>query len=116
MQIRCMTVLMAAQWNPAGTTASKSVRDSPNPFQNAFEVVSEARLDSSAHGNLTTGWYLAADPSMFDTVEVAFLNGVAEPYLREEEEWDTRGTELVVGIDAGVAYLDYRGIYFNYGA
>lgn len=109
-------VLMSSQYDPAGTTASKSTRDAPNPFQNAFEVVAEARLDSASHGNLTTGWYLAADPNMFDTVEVAFLNGISEPYLREEEEWDTRGVEYVVGIDCGVAFLDYRGLYFNYGA
>lgn len=110
------TVLMTSQFDPAGTTASKSTRDAPNPFRNAFEVVAEARLDSASHGNLTTGWYLAADPNLFDTVEVAFLNGVAEPYLREEEEWDTRGVEYVVGIDCGVAFLDFRGWYFNYGA
>lgn len=110
------TVLMTSQFDPAGTTASKSTRDAPNPFRNAFEVVAEARLDSASHGNLTTGWYLVADPNLFDTVEVAFLNGVAEPYLREEEEWDTRGVEYVVGIDCGVAFLDFRGWYFNYGA
>lgn len=109
-------VLIASEFNPIGNTNAKGGAREPNPFRGRLEVVPEARLDSSSHGNLTTGWYLGADPNMFDTIEVAFLNGVAEPYIREEEEWDTRGVELVVGIDCGVAFLDYRGLYFNYGA
>lgn len=52
---------------------------------------------------------------MFDTVEVAFVDGIAEPYLREEEEWDTRGVQWVCGVDFGVSALDFRGMYKHKG-
>lgn len=104
-------VLQTSAYDPTGTTASKSLRDSPNPFQNRFEVISDARLDQQS----TLAWYLTANPYMFDTVEVAFVDGIAEPYLREEEEWDTRGVQWVCGVDFGVSALDFRGMYKHKG-
>lgn len=107
--------LMASQYDPAAIAGagSKNVL-TPNPFQSRLEVISDARLDK--HPNGGTAWYLIADSMLFDTVEVAFVDGIAEPYLREEEEWDTRGVEWVVGVDFGVAALDYRGLYKHKGA
>ncbi|MCB1771964.1 MAG: HK97 family phage prohead protease [Candidatus Competibacteraceae bacterium] len=104
-------VLNTSMYDPAaspGSTSGKNIM-APNPFQNRLEVISDARLDGQTNG--TAAWYLAADPNRFDTVEVAFVDGVAEPYLREEQEWDTRGVEWVVGVDFGVAALDYRGLH-----
>jgi hypothetical protein len=43
----------------------------------ALQVVEEAQLD----GNSTSAWYLAADPSQIDTVEVSFLQGEESPVL-----------------------------------
>lgn len=100
--------LMASQYDPAATYNSKNFM-TPNPFQGTLTVIADPRLDGQTNG--TTAWYLASDPNIFDTVEVAFVDGVAEPYLREEQEWDTRGVEWVVGVDFGVAVLDFRGMY-----
>ena len=97
--------LVAAQYDPAGTAGTLL----PNPFNGLFEVVADARMDGQTYGTLA--WVMAADPNIYDTVEVAFLNGVAEPYIREEQEWDTRGVEYVVGVDCGVAALDFRGFH-----
>lgn len=105
-------VLRTSTFDPAGTTNSISKRDAPNPFQNRFEVISDARLD----GQSTTAWVLTADPNTFDTIEVAFLNGMAEPALREQEEWDMSGVEYVVRVDFGASVLDYRTMYKNAGA
>jgi HK97 family phage prohead protease len=105
--------LAASQYDPGATGSSKNFM-TPNPFQNRVEVVSDARLDGQTNG--TTAWYLAADPNRFDTVEVAFVDGIAEPYLKEEQEWDTRGVEWVVGVDFGVAALDFRGLFKQKGA
>lgn len=98
-------VLMAAQYDPAGTAGTLP----PNPFSGRFEVVVDGRLDGQTYG--TYAWYLFADPNVFDTFEVAFLNGVAEPYLRENQSWDLQGVEYVVGIDFGVSALDFRAVH-----
>lgn len=98
-------VLMAATYDPAGTAGTLP----PNPFSGAFEVVTDARLDGQTNG--ATAWYLVADPNVFDTVEVAFLNGVAEPYMKENQAWDGLGVEYMVGVDFGVSALDFRGIH-----
>lgn len=98
-------VLMAAQYDPAGTAGTLT----PNPWSGRFEVVTDARLDGQTNG--TAAWYLFADPNVFDTFEVAFLNGVSEPYIRENQAWDNQGVEYVVGIDFGVSALDFRAVH-----
>ena len=104
-------ILVTSQYDPAAVYNSKNFM-APNPFVGRVELISDARLDALS----TTAWYLLADPNRFDTVEVAFVDGIAEPYLREETEWDTRGVEWVVGVDFGVAALDFRGMYKHAGA
>lgn len=98
-------VLIAATYDPAGTAGTLP----PNPFSGRYEVITDARLDGQTNG--TTAWYLMADPNLFDTIEVAFLDGMAEPYMRENQEWDGQGTSYLVGIDFGVSALDFRGIH-----
>ena len=98
-------VLMASQYDPAGTAGTLT----PNPYNGRFEVVTDARLDGQTYGTLA--WYLFADPNVFDTFEVAFLNGIAEPYLRENRAWDEQGIEYLVGIDFGVSALDFRAVH-----
>lgn len=104
-------VLNSSMYDPGASPGSTTGKNTmaPNPFQNRLEVISDARLDGQTNG--TAAWYLAADPNRFDTVEVAFVDGIAEPYLREEQEWDTRGVEYVVGVDFGVAALDFRALH-----
>lgn len=98
-------VLMAATYDPAGTAGTLP----PNPFSGRYEVITDARLDGQTYG--TAAWYLLADPNVFDTFEVAFLNGMAEPYMRENEEWDGQGTSYLVGVDFGVSALDFRAVH-----
>lgn len=90
-------------------TASKG--HASNPVAGMAELVVEGRLDAAS----TTAWFLAADPNMHDTIEVAYLDGVQEPYLEEKTSWSSDGVELKVRIDAGVAPLDYRTLYKNAG-
>ncbi len=98
-------VLMAATYDPAGTAGTLP----PNPFSGRYEVITDARLDGQTYG--TAAWYLLADPNIFDTFEVAFLNGMAEPYMRENEKWDGQGTSYLVGVDFGVSALDFRSVH-----
>lgn len=98
-------VLMNATYDPAGTAGTLP----PNPYSGRFEVIADARLDEQTNG--TTAWYLLGDPGVYDTVEVAFLNGVQEPYMRENPDWAGQGMEYAVGVDFGVSVLDYRAMH-----
>lgn len=82
-----------------------------NPYSGSyFTRVYDARLDDA----LATGWYLAADKGR--TVKVFFLNGVESPFLETRDGWTVDGVEYKVRIDVGAKAMDYRGLYFNYGA
>ena len=99
------------QWDPAGTTASVSKRDAPNIWQNRLEIVVDPAL------TLTTGWWLSAGKNTaIDTVTVFFLNGQESPYIEQMDNGTSDGATFKVRIDAVARALDFRGLYFNYGA
>lgn len=101
------TQLMTSTFEP---TANKG--HATNPVAGMAEVIVDGRLDAAS----ATAWYLAASPAMHDTIEVAYLDGVQEPFIEQKESWSTDGAELKVRIDAGVAPLDFRSLYKNPGA
>lgn len=82
-----------------------------NPVAGMAELVVDGRLDATS----ASAWYLAADPNGFDTIEVAYLDGVQAPYLEQQQMWTADGVEMKVRIDAGVAPLDFRTMYKNPG-
>jgi hypothetical protein len=83
-----------------------------NPFQNAFDVISEPRLSASS----TTQWYLAADPAQIDTIELAYLSGQDGVYLESRVGFDVDGVELKARHDIGAKAIDWRGFVRNVGA
>lgn len=62
-----------------------------------------------------TGWDMFADKDTAPAIEVAFLNGVQEPFLDSEMGWRLDGTEWKVRIDYGVGGLNWRSAYRNPG-
>ncbi len=82
-----------------------------NPVANMAEVITEARLDESS----AAAWYLAAG-GMYDTIEVAYLDGNENPFLDQMQGWSVDGTEFKVRLDAGVSPLDFRTMYKSKGA
>jgi hypothetical protein len=72
-------------------------------------VIGEPVLDGAS----TTVWYLAADPSQIDTVELTFLSGEETPVL--ETEWDFKNDTYYNKIRQtfGVKAIDWRGLYRN---
>lgn len=56
-----------------------------------------------------------ADPNRFDTIEVGYLDGVAAPFLDQQEGWTIDGVEYKVRIDAAAAPLEFRTMYKNAG-
>ena len=81
----------------------------PNTVRGTFEVISDARLDLVS----ATNWFGAGNPSVFDTIEVAYLDGVDTPTLEQEKGWNVDGVEFKVRLDAGVKALDYRALAKN---
>lgn len=84
----------------------------PNSVRNIASVISDARLDADS----ATAYYLVANPAQFDTVEVAYLDGVEAPYLEQKDGWSVDGSSFKVRIDAGVKALDFRTMSKNAGA
>lgn len=101
--------LLASSLNPAegGTTSFQE----DNTWRARLTPVYDARIDADDAAK----WYLAAPPNAFDTLEVAYLNGVQEPRLEREEGFTIDGVTLKVAHDVGVAPLDWRGLYHNDG-
>lgn len=73
----------------------------------SLTVIGEPVLD----GNSTTAWYLAADPSQVDTVEVSFLQGEESPVLEDEWDFDHDVYKYKVRQTFGVKAIDWRGLY-----
>lgn len=76
-----------------------------NPVKDFATVIAEPRLDDASQST----FYLTAAKGS-DTIEVAYLNGVDEPYIDQQEGFTVDGVTTKVRIDAGVAPVDYRGM------
>jgi ATP-dependent protease ClpP protease subunit len=98
--------VFGAEYDP--DTANKLQK--PNMVRNLVrDIVDTPRISTNA-------WYLFADPNEAPVIEVAFLDGVMEPYLEQQNGWDVDGTQYKVRLDYGVAAIDWRGAYKNPGA
>lgn len=98
-------VLMASQFDPSKTQRV------PNPVASMAEVIVDARLDEVS----TSHWYLLADPMMYDTIEVQYLDGNPNPVLEQQDGWNVDGVEFKVRMDAGAKALDFRTMGKNAG-
>lgn len=99
-----------SEYAPDNTSKSGTAKQS-----NAYNTVhksAEPIIDARVSGN---SWFMLADPQRFDTIEVAYLDGVTAPYLEQQTGWGVDGTEFKVRIDAGVAPLAWEGMYKNPG-
>lgn len=80
-----------------------------NPYKGRFVVVADAELTDP------DAWYLVADATQHDTIEVTSLNGVETPRLETRQGFEVDGIEYKVAFDCGVSALDFRGLYKNAG-
>lgn len=94
-----------AQYDP--DTANKLQK--PNIVNGLFrDIVDTPRLTGNRR-------YLFADPSEAPVLEVAFLDGVQEPYIELQNGFDVDGARYKVRLDYGVGAVDYRGAVTNAG-
>jgi len=83
----------------------------PNVERGRWEIVCDSRLDAAS----TTRYYGLADPNMYDTIEVAFLDGRDEPQIQQVDMYDPLGVYWVGWIDTVAQALDFRGMAINAG-
>lgn len=80
-----------------------------NTQRGQWNVVTDHRLGADS----TTEYYALGDQNIHDTFEIAFLDGVDEPFLDSEDGWDIDGVEYKVRIDVAAAVLDFRAACRN---
>lgn len=99
----------ALQLMMSDTDPSKSNSKIINTQKGQAEVIADARLDADS----TTNWYMLADPSMYDGIEVMYLDGNPNPTLEQQAGWSIDGVEYKVRIDAAAKALDHRTLVKN---
>ena len=98
--------IIGAEYDPDTTGKLQK----PNIVRNLVrDVVDTPRLSGSRR-------YLFANPSEAPVLEVAFLDGVQDPYLEVQDGFDVDGARYKVRLDYGVGAIDYRGAVTNAGA
>lgn len=97
--------IIGAEYDPDTTGKLQK----PNIVRNLVrDVVDTPRLSGTRR-------YLFANPSEAPVLEVAFLDGVQDPYLEVQDGFDVDGARYKVRLDFGVAAIDYRGAVTNAG-
>lgn len=101
--------LLESQYNPEAVNKLQQL----NPARSwGLTIISDPRLDA----NSATAYYLIADPAIFDTVEIAYLDGNKEPFLDQKQGWTVDGVEYKVRLDVAAKAIDWRTMYKNAGA
>lgn len=79
-----------------------------NTVKGVVKPIFDARLTGTA-------WYLAANPTQFDGVEISYLDGNETPFMDEMGGWKTDGIEYKVRIDAVAKALTWESLFKNAG-
>ena len=77
-----------------------------------MQLIVDAELDVDSGAQ---PYYFAADPRLADTIEVSYLNGVEQPMVEMQADFDTLGFRYRVYGDRGVTLTGYRGLVKNPG-
>lgn len=81
----------------------------PGGQRKNLTLVAEPLLDASS----ATNWYLVADSSQVDTVEITFLQGEESPVIDTEEDFDTDTYKYKIRQTMGAKAIDWRGLFRN---
>ncbi len=83
-----------------------------NPWAGKLTPISDPYLsDASA-----TAFYILAHPNQVATIEAAYLEGEANPYVDQEIDFDSDALKIKVRHEFGAGVVDHVGIYKNAGA
>lgn len=92
---------ISGNWMPA--TAANV-----NPWKN-LQLVVEPRITGNE-------WFTAANPSVIDTIEYAFLSGEEELFTEQEQGFNSDVIKIKARMVFGAKAIDHRGLYKNPGA
>jgi hypothetical protein len=81
-----------------------------NPFAGSLEIIVEPGLTSA------TGWYLIADPALYEGLTWATLDGLDAPRVESRPGWNTLGMEFRVTWALDAAFTETATWYRNPGA
>jgi hypothetical protein len=81
-----------------------------NPFSGTLELIVEAGLTSQ------TAWYVCADPSRYDGLAHAYLEGQRNPRVESRPAWSTIGMEMRLLIAFDAKFVETATWYRNPGA
>ncbi|MFV0922744.1 prohead protease/major capsid protein fusion protein [Sphingomonas parapaucimobilis] len=79
-----------------------------NPFVGKLQLIVEPRITDNS-------WYLVADPSAIDTIELSHLEGQEGVFIETQAGFDVDGIKTKARLDVGAATIDFRGFYRNPG-
>lgn len=104
-------ILTASMSNPqagGSNVGSSGVKNIYGPGgARPLMVVEEPQLDAAS----TTAWWLAADSSQVDTVEITFLQGEESPVLEREDGFEVDAIKYKIRQTFATKAIDYRGLY-----
>lgn len=95
----------------ATTTSTVAI---PAWVQSMVPVVEPRLADLATYG--ATAWYLAAEPTMIDTIEFCYLEGQDGVYIETRQGFDVDGFEIKARLDFAAAAIDFRGLQMNQGS
>lgn len=107
------TVLNLLQSNadPASNNAN-----SRNIWENNLKPVIDVELSAASTSGSDTAWYLASDWRDCDTIEYAYLSGMASPAFDSQPDFRRLGIAFRVYIAFAVKAIDWRGLQRHAGA
>lgn len=98
-----------SQYVPGGTN------NTTNRYNGLLTVVGDAfldlgvSLDGETFAGSANAWYLMADPSVFPSIVVGFVDGES-PVVEDDRPLGVMGTEFRVSLKFGVGVEDFRGV------
>lgn len=103
------------------TTIKQLVLSAYDPSANLNQVYNTASqltpiIEPLLDANSTTAWYLFADPSQIDTVEVSFLQGQENPVVREFTDERNLSRNYIVMQTFAAKAMNHRGVQKHAGS
>ncbi len=86
-----------------------SAANTKNVFQGKLDLLSTDYLTGAE-------WFLTADPSDIDTIEMCFLEGEETPFLEQQEHHTADGRSYKLRHVVAAKAIDRRGLYSNPGS
>lgn len=101
---------VAAQKLLFGISASKS--SDVNVYQNSMDLIVEDRLYNASGA---CKWLTIGDPSQWDTIEYAYLEGEQGLYTEQRIGFEVDGLEIKGRLDFAAKAIDYKAFQLNPG-